>query len=184
MDHRVSKDMISSGMSYTGQKSQEELGGSQYGSVARPDNLLEAYSSIYEAASSNPADVLKVEREKKEVKQTPKPMEENFTDVFDIIKDYLLGEGYADNEEAAFVIMRNMSEEWKNSIIEDVYTGPIKRQETKPKPEGGSILGPGRSGDFGKGYERRNKPNVPSPGRAEGGSGRIPDSVIKYGSGG
>jgi hypothetical protein len=30
MDHRVSKDMISSGMSYTGQKSQEELGGSQY----------------------------------------------------------------------------------------------------------------------------------------------------------
>jgi hypothetical protein len=118
MDHRVSKDMISSGMSYTGQKSQEELGGSQYGSVARPDNLLEAYSSIYEAASSNPADVLKVEREKKEVKQTPKPMEENFTDVFDIIKDYLLGEGYADNEESAFVIMRNMSEEWKKSIVE------------------------------------------------------------------
>ena len=39
-------------------------------------------------------------------------------DLFDIIKGYLLDEGYADSEEAAFTIMANMSEEWKQSIIE------------------------------------------------------------------
>ena len=120
MDHRVSKDMISSGMSYTGQKSQEELGGSQYGSVARPDNLLEAYSSIYEAASSNPADVLKVEREKKEVKQTPKPMEENFTDVFDTIKGHLLDEGLSEDE--ALYLMINMTDEEKEIVAEASYS--------------------------------------------------------------
>ena len=39
-------------------------------------------------------------------------------DLFDVVKGYLLGEGYADTEEAALVIMANMSEEWRDSIIE------------------------------------------------------------------
>ncbi len=39
-------------------------------------------------------------------------------DLFDVVKGYLLGEGYADTEEAALVIMANMSEEWKQSIVE------------------------------------------------------------------
>ena len=39
-------------------------------------------------------------------------------DLFDIIKGYLLDERYADTEEAALVIMANMSEEWKKSILE------------------------------------------------------------------
>ena len=47
MDHRVSKDMISKGMSVTGEKKTEELGGSQYGSVATPSSLMDAYSSMY-----------------------------------------------------------------------------------------------------------------------------------------
>ena len=49
MDHRVSKDMISKGMSVTGEKRTEDLGGSQYGSVATPSNLMDAYSSMYKA---------------------------------------------------------------------------------------------------------------------------------------
>jgi hypothetical protein len=49
MDHRVSKDMISKGMSVTGEKRTEDLGGSQYGSVATPGNLMDAYSSMYKA---------------------------------------------------------------------------------------------------------------------------------------
>jgi len=52
MDHRISKDMISSGMSYTGEKSQADLNRTQYGSVARPDSLMEAYASIYEKKDS------------------------------------------------------------------------------------------------------------------------------------
>ena len=47
MDHRVSKDMISQGMSVTGEKKTEELGGSQYGSAATPNNLMSAYASMY-----------------------------------------------------------------------------------------------------------------------------------------
>jgi len=39
-------------------------------------------------------------------------------DLFDIIKEHLLDEGYADTEQAALVIMSNMSEEWRESIVE------------------------------------------------------------------
>ena len=38
-------------------------------------------------------------------------------DMFDVVKGYLIGEGYADTEEAALAIMTNMSEEWRQSII-------------------------------------------------------------------
>jgi len=40
-------------------------------------------------------------------------------DIFDIIKGHLLDEGYADTEEGAMVIMANMSEEWKQSILNE-----------------------------------------------------------------
>ena len=39
-------------------------------------------------------------------------------DMFDVVKGYLIGEGYADTEEAALAIMANMSEDWKYSIME------------------------------------------------------------------
>jgi len=39
-------------------------------------------------------------------------------DIYDIILSHLLDEGYAETPEAAEVIMVNMSEEWRNSIIE------------------------------------------------------------------
>lgn len=41
------------------------------------------------------------------------------TDLFDIVKGHLLDEGYADTEQAAEVIMVNMSEEWKQSILDN-----------------------------------------------------------------
>jgi len=42
-------------------------------------------------------------------------------DLFDIVKGYLIDEGYAETEEAAAVIMANMSDEWRQSIVEQ-YT--------------------------------------------------------------
>jgi hypothetical protein len=39
-------------------------------------------------------------------------------DMFDVVKGHLLDEGYADTEEAALAIMANMSEEWRDNIIE------------------------------------------------------------------
>jgi len=58
----------------------------------------------------------------------------NSVDMFDIIKGYLLDEGYADTEQAALAIMANMSEEWKQSIVEDVYKGPPKKPGMERRP--------------------------------------------------
>ena len=47
MDHKVSKDMISSGMIPSGEKTQADLGRTQYGSAPSPSKLMDAYKSIY-----------------------------------------------------------------------------------------------------------------------------------------
>jgi hypothetical protein len=39
-------------------------------------------------------------------------------DIFDVILEHLVTEGYADTNDAALVIMVNMSEEWRQSIVE------------------------------------------------------------------
>jgi hypothetical protein len=44
-------------------------------------------------------------------------------DAFDVILEHLIAEGYADTEEAATVIMANMSEEWRQSIVEQSAIG-------------------------------------------------------------
>ena len=46
-------------------------------------------------------------------------------DLYDIILSHLLDEGYADTEKAAQVIMTNMSEEWKDSIVEGRSDRPL-----------------------------------------------------------
>ena len=46
------------------------------------------------------------------------PLWEETVDIFDIVMEYLISEGYAETEDAAVVIMANMSEEWKQSIVE------------------------------------------------------------------
>jgi hypothetical protein len=64
-------------------------------------------------------------------------------DLFDLVKGHLLDEGYADTEEAALQIMANMSEEWRETIIEaeviaakDGVPGTMK---VKPTKEGGFL---------------------------------------------
>jgi hypothetical protein len=41
-------------------------------------------------------------------------------DIFDVVKGYLIDEGYAETEEAALSIMANMSEGWKDEIIASI----------------------------------------------------------------
>lgn len=55
-------------------------------------------------------------------------------DIFDVILEYLITEGYADTNQAALVIMANMSEEWKQSIVED-----IRGVSYTPNPVGDAI---------------------------------------------
>lgn len=44
----------------------------------------------------------------------------NGVDLFDLIKGHLIDEGYAETEEAALAMMANMTEEWRNNIIESI----------------------------------------------------------------
>ena len=55
-------------------------------------------------------------------------------DLYDIILSHLLDEGYADTEEAATAIMVNMSEDWRQSIVED-----IAGNQYTPNPIGNAI---------------------------------------------
>ena len=52
-------------------------------------------------------------------------------DLFDVIKGHLLDEGYADSEEAALKIMANMSEEWREEILEGSYEDRIAANNEK-----------------------------------------------------
>jgi hypothetical protein len=66
--------------------------------------------------------------------------EEVETDVFTQVLEYLVAEGYADTNENALAIMANMSEEWKQSIVEEEKPYPeekvnAKIQKVKKKEE-------------------------------------------------
>ena len=53
------------------------------------------------------------------------------TDIYDIILSHLLDEGYAETPEAAEVIMVNMSEEWRDDIMEGYKRYPAKKVGNK-----------------------------------------------------
>ena len=57
-------------------------------------------------------------------------------DLYDVILEYLLDEGYADTQEAALAIMGNMSEDWRESIAENVTSGKSRVKNVPPKPTG------------------------------------------------
>ena len=83
-----------------------------------------------------------------QIKQDPKKMAQmgslrsisSSFDPFDIVQGYLIDEGYAETEEAAAVIMANMSEEWKTQILESGYfpTKESQREDEAKYKKGGS----------------------------------------------
>jgi hypothetical protein len=58
------------------------------------------------------------QKEKQRRKGLAKSAMGEAVDLYDIILSHLLDEGYADTQEAAEAIMSNMSEEWRESIME------------------------------------------------------------------
>jgi hypothetical protein len=89
-------------------------------------------------------------------------------DLYDIILSHLLDEGYADTEQAAEAIMVNMSEDWRESIVEarmdprgrpasgpmNVYANP------KGKPDQAHL-------DAVKSYNEKQKKKTPEQRKAE-----------------
>jgi hypothetical protein len=87
----------------------------------------------------------------------PEPLFQSYEyeDVYDLVLEYLITEGYADTNESALAIMTNMSEEWKESIVEEVFAegyvpwdfGPKQKAKAKheklaqKKAAGGSAPG-------------------------------------------
>ncbi len=66
-------------------------------------------------------------------------------DLYDIVMDYLLDEGYADTQEAAEAIMANMSEDWREDIVE-ANAGPSTPVKIDPKMGVVPNLGAARPG--------------------------------------
>ena len=152
MDHRISKDMISNGMTPSGQKSQQDLSRSQYGSAATPSSLAEAYKKIHEMkgpalpGEPNRPGTPKAPGGRPHLpgeKQTPKPkgtpgLRLAGADLFDIVKGHLMSEGLS--EEDALKKMLEMTEEEKAEIVE-MNAGPstpVKEYDGKIMPNYGA----------------------------------------------
>ena len=135
MDHKVSKDMISSGMIPSGEKPQADLGRIQYGCAPSPSSLMDAYRAIYEHHQKD-ADGKVIEHEEKEelnegkmpeglknylMKKGKKEdkkedMKKEDVDLFDLVKSKLIDEGY--EEKDAVKIMANLTKDEFNQISE------------------------------------------------------------------
>jgi hypothetical protein len=88
-------------------------------------------------------------------------------DLYDIILSHLLDEGYADTYESAERIMVNMSEEWRDSIIETRLdprgrpaSGPMNVYANPKKPSQSHL-------DAVKAYDEKQKKKTPEQRKAE-----------------
>ena len=148
MDHKISKDMISSGLTPSGEKTQADLGRTQYGSAPSPSSLMEAYRSIYEHHQKDADGNVIPHEEKEELNEGKMPeglknylmkkkgkkddkkedkkdeMKKEGTDLFDMVKSKLIDEGV--DEKEALKIMINLSEDELNKISEGLASMALK----------------------------------------------------------
>ena len=74
-------------------------------------------------------------------------------DLFDYIMEYLITEGYADTNENALVIMANMSEDWRESIVEGPNYDKNRQRAAKRAAERNEARKRGQTGNVpGIGY--------------------------------
>ena len=66
-----------------------------------------------------------------------KPKNEEY-DLYDVILSHLIDEGYADTQEQAEAIMVNMSEDWRESIVEEVLDEGQKKYPTEKVENAGN----------------------------------------------
>ena len=100
MDHKVSKDMISSGMTPSGEKTQADLGRTQYGSAPSPSRLMDAYKSMYQNQEKENLDEMKMPP-----KKINKVINPN-TQGADLLKKRISGEMTADQVDKEIVKSR------------------------------------------------------------------------------
>jgi hypothetical protein len=138
MDHKVSKDMISSGMIPSGEKTQADLSRTQYGSAPSPSSLMDAYRTIYEHHQKDADGNVIPHEEKEELNEGKMPeglknylmkkkgkkedkkedMKKESVDLFDLVKGKLIDEGCEEKE--ALKIMANMTKEEFDEVSEGI----------------------------------------------------------------
>ena len=97
-------------------------------------------------------------------------------DLYDTILEYLISEGYADTNENALVIMANMSEEWRESILSEE---PVQDYRDMKRAD------QNRSGIRGRELTHDTTPGlkgIPQPGRGSGGKYTTPPAPRGGGS--
>ena len=138
MDHKISKDMISSGLTPSGEKTQADLGRTQYGSAPSPSSLMDAYRTIYEHHQKDADGNVIPHEEKEELNEGKMPeglknylmkkkgkkedkkeeMKKESVDLFDLVKGKLIDEGCEEKE--ALKIMANMTKEEFDEVSEGI----------------------------------------------------------------
>jgi len=199
MDHRISKDMISSGMTPSGKKSQEDLGRTQYGSNPSPNAFADAYKSMYDKKEEvinehhkKDEDGNTIPHEGEELNEGKMPeglknylmkkngkkedkkddMKKEDADLFDLVKGKLIDEGY--EEKDAVKIMANLTEDEFNQISEGL---PMIAKAGMAV--GGALLAKKGLGDMKKKFNNfLNKQRNTSP---IGGNTRPGADKIEYG---
>jgi len=199
MDHRISKDMISSGMTPSGEKAQEDLGRTQYGSNPSPNAFADAYRSIYDKKEEvinehhkKDEDGNTIPHEGEELNEGKMPeglknylmkkngkkedkkddMKKEDADLFDLVKGKLIDEGY--EEKDAVKIMANLTEDEFNQISEGL---PMIAKAGMAV--GGALLAKKGLGDMKKKFNNfLNKQRNTSP---IGGNTRPGADKIEYG---
>ena len=147
MDHRISKDMISSGMIPSGEKNQEDLGKTQYGTVPSPNALSDIYKKMYETKEEvinehhqKDKDGNTIPHEDEEIKEGKMPaglqayldkkkgkkeVKEEI-DTYDIVLDHFLNEGYEREDILKVMSTVNLTEEPITATLAAIGAGLAK----------------------------------------------------------
>jgi hypothetical protein len=78
------------------------------------------------AGTHNASKVKKVEQQNRKRGENKDIQQENL-DLYDLVSEYLISEGFCDSYEDAGVIMANMSEEWREGIVKSATKYALKK---------------------------------------------------------
>ena len=137
-------------------------------SKARQNNVNKAFDKLDDSRVSSQNLATAVSKQQKNQRLSSKRDKRNeAVDLYDIILSHLLDEGYADTYESAERIMVNMSEEWRDSIIETRLdprgrpaSGPMNVYANPKKPSQAHL-------DAVKAYDEKQKKKTPEQRKAE-----------------
>ena len=111
------------------QYTKQNLGGAQYAAFkgGGGDAAIRQGRSAGEVVAQGRKNISKVVSGREMNVTAPGVVKSSF-DIFDVIKGHLIDEGYADTEESALQIMANMSEEWREDILDEGFKRMNRRK--------------------------------------------------------